>query len=1175
MPQTELKQYTDEIARLIDDGQVDAAIEHCRHILGFYPRYLAVYRLLAQASMEKGDYAHATHFLQSLLSADPENADAWADLAGLSDDLGELEQATWLMERAFEIEPGNADIRDRLRDLYKRRDGIDRPRLKLTPGALGRMYAVGGFHRRAIHELQRILESRPGLPPLHTAYLEVALARSFCSAQDMEDMAERVCHSLLDKLPNCLQANLMMGQILWSRGQAEDAEKHIELARALDPEGRTAQKLFGDRSPIPFERVEIPHLEVGEEATVVAPAQVPAAPVEDTSWLDQVGEAFAADVDLSESEAVSPAPSWLGEWSAEQTAPQREGEDAADQPPGDGPVGRTAPLPDWMLESMPEEGEDTGEDELPAWLSEDEQVEPLPAESAVPEAAPPAAPIGETEEEAELPAWLQELASEAEPAEEIEAVADEQDTTQWVTPTEDIVPVEGDIEPTETPGELAADELPDWLKAFDEESLDEGAEIEETSVQAFDEELPEWMQTPAPDTEEHSEEEQAQESELPDWLRSLERPAEEGAPVSGTQGPADAGSAVLSEEELPEWLRDLRERQPDLLEGEEESVDWVPEDVSEEELEIEALDTEELPDWLRELRAQGTSLEEPPDQAPTGEGAPEAGLPPVADSQPEDGSLREDELPSWLQELRAQDAASAPQSPEDLAIEGELPDWLREVEEEEAATEAPAERVDEEDLPDWLRELRAQEPISWEEDEQTLVGATAGDEPDWLAEIQAEDESDLSAEEIDQEALPDWLRELHAPESGLPAEEQEDAGAIAEGMSEGKTELVPDLEPAIDTGDEELPEWLRALRAAEVESESAPSITPEPGDVPSHTAEEGASFDTGETEATRISVEMPAPVEGMPAWLDELEAEIAGPPVEAPEQLGARVDEQAAAAGEAAQVTAAGAEPAQVELTESVPTAPAEPAEISVPSPVDVETAAEAETAGDQGAELELIEDVVLAAESEVVPEVAEVTPERETETTTAEAELPLEEQAGPPVGDAELPRVEVVEAEPVPEQAVEGMVAEGATSDIKAEEEPDWVRELEGPAVEGEPEASVEVPEVVPAPAPAGAAVEPSAAAPSEEPPGKAPVTETAQEHLSRARSLLADGTLDDAARELEQLVEAPSLYTELREELEGAIESNPQHAPLLRILGDVYVRTGELRKALEVYRQALHSLK
>ena len=433
MPQIELKQYTDEIARLIDDGQVDAAIEHCRHILEFYPRYLPVYRLLAQASVQKGDYAHATHFLQSLLSGDPESADAWADLAALSDDLGELEQATWLMERAFEIEPGDANIRERLRDLYKRRDGIDRPRLKLTPGALGRMYALGGFYRRAIHELQRILETRPGLPPLHTAYLEVALARAFCDAPGMEDMAEKVCRSLLAKLPNCLQANLMMGQILWSQGQAEQAGKHLEIARMLDPEGRTAQELFGDRSPISFERIEIPHLEVGEEPATIIQAQPPTPPIEDTSWLDQVGQAFEVESDLSAlSEPVgeSEAPDWLDEWSAEQTTDQ---ERAVEQPEVPEQVQGTAPLPDWMLESLPEEANEGGDAaELPAWLSEDQVKKPQPAQDAVADDAPPAPPAGQDDEEAvALPAWLEELASEAEPADELEAVSDQPDTARW------------------------------------------------------------------------------------------------------------------------------------------------------------------------------------------------------------------------------------------------------------------------------------------------------------------------------------------------------------------------------------------------------------------------------------------------------------------------------------------------------------------------------------------------------------------------------------------------------------------------------------------------------------------------------------------------------------------------------------------------------------------------
>ena len=104
MPQIGLKEYVDEVTLKVQDGQVEEAIAHCRHILSHYPLYLPVYRLLGYASLEKGDYAHATHFFQTTLSADPEDADAWMNLARLSDDLGELEQATWLMERAFEID---------------------------------------------------------------------------------------------------------------------------------------------------------------------------------------------------------------------------------------------------------------------------------------------------------------------------------------------------------------------------------------------------------------------------------------------------------------------------------------------------------------------------------------------------------------------------------------------------------------------------------------------------------------------------------------------------------------------------------------------------------------------------------------------------------------------------------------------------------------------------------------------------------------------------------------------------------------------------------------------------------------------------------------------------------------------------------------------------------------
>jgi predicted Zn-dependent protease len=100
MPQYSLSEYMTHISTLIQDGQIEEAIAHTRHVLSHHPRYLPAYSLLARASLEKGDLSHASHFYQSILSANPEDVDAWVHLAQLSDDLGEVEQAIWHLERA-------------------------------------------------------------------------------------------------------------------------------------------------------------------------------------------------------------------------------------------------------------------------------------------------------------------------------------------------------------------------------------------------------------------------------------------------------------------------------------------------------------------------------------------------------------------------------------------------------------------------------------------------------------------------------------------------------------------------------------------------------------------------------------------------------------------------------------------------------------------------------------------------------------------------------------------------------------------------------------------------------------------------------------------------------------------------------------------------------------------
>jgi tetratricopeptide (TPR) repeat protein len=1280
MPQIDLKQYVDEVAQKIEHRELDAAIDHCRHILGFYPRYLPVYRLLASASLEKGDYAHAAHFLQSLLSADPECADAWADLATLSDDLGELEQATWLMERAFEIEPGSAEIRERLRALYKRRDGIDRPRLKLTPGALGRMYAVGGFYRRAIYELQRLLESGMGLPPLHVAFLETVLAKAFWNADDMEAMAESVCQSLLEKLPNCLQANLIMGQILWSRGQAQEAENYLAIARALDPEGRAARDLFGDQSPIPFEHIQIPHLEPGKEVAVVEQQSTAAVPVEDTSWLDDVGEAFEAGIDLgtlSEPDAESGTPGWLEEWSAAEEPPAAEAESLPEPSADRGQVGQTAPLPAWMTDLEPDTMQGGAEEsELPNWLTEGDSLEDEPADVEIEEVepSPMASDVGDRQEgveeeetaegDAELPAWLEELASEAEPAEELEAVSEEEPPS-LVEPTEpEVAAQEQAAIPDEPTGELSADDLPDWLRAFGETDMEETAEIEPAAVdsQTLDEELPDWMQVSASETEETGSEEEVEEDELPDWLRALgdteqeiaDLTFEEEEPTEIVAGPA------LNEEELPDWLRELRTQQPDLEEEEQDALEWMAEEDGEAEGEIEAIEEDELPEWLRELRDQEAENEPRPaeEEAPAAE--PDAEVSRPADASDEVGALGDKELPDWLQALRAQDAAPTQESlePEELAVEGELPDWIEEIE-AEADSEIPAEALDEEELPDWLRELRAQEPaLSEDTERQELTSLTDEETPDWLAEIQAEEELELPVEAVDEEELPDWLRELRAQEPGfLSSDDEAESAAVSDEEVEMpgwsvKDEADREAEPAPSPADEQvteedLPDWLHAVQGEEEESQVATPDLPEatPAELP------------------RQAIEMPEPVEGMPAWLSELEAEIAGRPMpEAQEELPTLISEPADTMPAIAATGEIEAElPAEVEETpptEGVPSAEvteelgkgstrleaeAQEPEATIEAPGQPELGAELlaeveETffaeAGPSGEGSAKVEDEALTGEGavegqepeaglsveaieDVLPEAVpsdEIAEERiEAEVSKETPALPAEEptEAQQSEAAAEVPSLSEQEAiapeealRADTEQAVETQESESAAlpdveppteeeqpvpqagevraeleesisaSDLEvvADREPEWVRDLEAPADTSEGQAPDLVPVEGAAAAPPAEAAETSIEE-SEAAPAPAEVTEAA-ERLTQARTHLEDGVLDEAASAYEQLVDSTSLQPELLQDLEQAIVAHPDHAALQRVLGDVYMRTGQLQEALQAYRQALRKL-
>jgi tetratricopeptide (TPR) repeat protein len=812
MSQLSLSEYNQEIAEQIENGSIDEAIAHCRHVLSRYPRYLAAYKLLAYACLEKGDFAHANHFFQCVLSANLEDAEAWVNLALLAEDIGETEQAIWLLERAFEVAPGETRVREMLRQLYTQRDGSERTRIKLTPTALARLYAQGGFYQRAIRELERILNESASLTRLQVAALEVSLAKALWNTEDRASLADPICQSLLHKVPSSLQANLILGDIRASAGRHQEAAPYLQIARMLDPEGELAYELLGHRSPLPRSRVEVPHLDYKAPQLEETQAAVPEA--EDTSWLDRIGESMGPLALEDEQET----PEWIKDWAEKETLmttpvdqePLEEGKAATGRdtaPAGVEPETDEAEIPDWLREVQRESAIPDKDEGVPDWLQD------LPEEDG--QEVTEETDLAFSPED-ELPGWLQEL----EPTESVEAAeqATDQPTLKgdlpnWLLELSQAEALETDVVPETT----AEEKVPDWSREQEPLSPPEQTQPEKATK-------PLRILAAAEDAD------QPEKEEVSEWFDELRREAEtESAPeadmVPAAESPAQG--------EIPDWLRELS------AEAETETPDVhatataappMPPQVAVElpavadlagekgrpEEALLGAPAEELPNWLRELEAEISGAERP-------------GVEGLAARTPAPKTRVEE--PSAAATQMAEPAAVSPGPPVEMApeaalepaLESDIPDWLKELQRAEETTEAMSsalaqadldreaqaviEPSSDEELPDWLRELRAEAELS-----EALSPAFPEDELESLAEEVLEPVSDGE--------LPDWLQRLRPAGEPQPDErptlEAEPAAAPVTAPLPHIEETVEAVSAPIDEMEDM--DWLRELeQAAQVE----------------------------------------------------------------------------------------------------------------------------------------------------------------------------------------------------------------------------------------------------------------------------------------------------------------------------------------------------------------------
>ncbi|MFZ5822684.1 MAG: tetratricopeptide repeat protein [Chloroflexota bacterium] len=777
MAKVSLRIYNRDIENLVDRGQLDEAIAHCRHILNAFPKHLETYRLLGKAYLEAKRYPEATDIFQRLLMAVPDDFVAHVGMSIICDEQNKMDDAIWHMERAFEVQPSNSAIQAELQRLYGRRDGVEPPKIRLTRGALAHMYMQGELYAQATSEIKKMLEEDPNRQDM-----QVLLARAYFHAGQKTESAE-VCNQLLRRYPYCLDANRVLVELLPATDRGESTQVYRQRVNELDPYAAFVRESIFRTDDAPDAAVSLERLDwdgqpVAMEADWglsqgIGPESARTDRDEQPAWLrsNQAGESPSASFPTEQ-----PAPS-LQEASAasgDTDIPDflRDagwGESSGSFQESPAPFGEAqlpelaeGDLPDWVKAMAPAKA-DSGEavlsteeksselvdGELPDWLREIKAGE-------TPQAA-------QSFEQTDLRAWLpsEKIQEDAAALAGAGALAfdalagQESDAGQPAEEEANAAPVAFDTTDTGDLGTSAGeqDESFAWLEGL---AAKQGAKSEEllTKPEERLESEPDWVQqakslgaeadvsseTAAPF--EGLPAEEPEPDDMPDFLKQVMQPEGEPVPPFTKVDTGNLGTSAGEQDESFAWLEGLAAKHG----AKSEELLTQPE---------ERLESE--PDWV--LRAKDLGASQPAGEPPAG--VDETGMwlrgldASGPEAQPAEQPEQSIEIPAGQPEAQPDQPLETPAGqPEAQPVASETEAGTGAQEEAGAGAawetgESVSPDVAEEPPPAWLHDLEAgaEPPPAGEKKVEDL--------PEWLAGL---DEEKAPEPASPAEALPDWLR---------------------------------------------------------------------------------------------------------------------------------------------------------------------------------------------------------------------------------------------------------------------------------------------------------------------------------------------------------------------------------------------------------------------------------
>jgi len=723
MPRISLRAYEKQLDELIEQNQLDKVIDHCRYILQSYPKCISTYRILGKTFLEGKQYTESADIFKRVLTVFPDDFISHVGMSVIQESENNLDAAIWHMELAFDSQPSNITIQEELKRLFGRRDGTHPAKIRLTRGALVRMYVKGELYPQAITEIKSALAEDP-----KRIDLQVLLVKMYYLLGDSSESLN-LCTQLISSLPYSYELNKVMVALLPTSDKAEKLQIYLDRLKALNPYEAFVGDKFISESEVPDEMVEIEQLE--GISTSPSPDWVKDM---DNRWEEPAGEDsfnfFAASDDLLSnknpafSDDVS-QPSPISESTSNNSISHQavvDNVESEDQ------------IPDWMQEA--------------GWLpsTEDKVNETGKAYSAMDEE-----PITPQSSE-DIPDWLRSIAPESS-----EEPIPSQSNAAFTNPISDSPFTSGPVNPASS-----ADDLPDWLKSFEIEKEDSS---EETAIPEWmrndsengtsevaseeiptrlDTENPEWMNTSITDKSssiQNSKIESSDNSDIPDWLRSLDQNESENSQEESLVSSDDKSS-------VSDWMNTFVDNDADKQTSQNERASGLDSDISQ----TSSEDDSNVLDWMKSF--------EQSEPAKIQEEEPGSDFSNSINPNQFTRSLEPNDLLSGEQEKTL--LPNTPSLPEDWKTS------LVEEDEAEKETITPKESPRDQDsgIPEWVRAVIEKGPLK---EEQTEINIPDLQDTQSTQDISSPVEEAALSEESSEDLL-SWLRDLKPEEATVQEE---------------------------------------------------------------------------------------------------------------------------------------------------------------------------------------------------------------------------------------------------------------------------------------------------------------------------------------------------------------------------------------------------------------------